>query len=78
MPGPDFIDQFHRSLAGVVATKIDERMVQMASGSAANFEHYREQVGYMAALNDVLGWAQEVEQNIYGMRKPIGSDNEGE
>ena len=45
---------------------IADRVSALAKGSAGNYEAYREQVGYISALNDVLDKCREIELNIYG------------
>jgi hypothetical protein len=69
------IDPFHRQLHGLLTEKIDQRMINLASGSAASFEDYKGQANYIQALADVLAWCQEIENERYGGRP--GADNEG-
>jgi hypothetical protein len=63
---PDINDAFHRALYRVLTEKIDARMVLLAKGSASSHDDYRQQVGYLEALNDVLGYCEEIEKARYG------------
>lgn len=63
-------DPFHRALYRLISEKIDERMAQMAAGNAADYEEYRQQVGYLQAFADVLGFCDEIEKERYG--DPLG------
>jgi hypothetical protein len=63
---PDINDAFHRALYRVLTEKLDDRMSLVASGSAQTFDEYRHQVGYLQALNDVMGWCEEIEKARYG------------
>ena len=63
---PDINDQFHRALYRVLTEKIDDRMSQLAAGSAVTFDDYKNQVGYLQALNDVMGYCEEIEKARYG------------
>jgi hypothetical protein len=69
------IDPFHRSLHIVVAEKIDTRMRLLAAGKSLDFADYKQQVGYLEALNDVLDICQELEHERYGA-KPVASRKE--
>lgn len=74
----DIHDPFHRALAALVEGKYNERMVGLASGNARPIvgsrqtlgENYAEQIGYLAALRDVLDWAGSVENDLLGTTKP--------
>ena len=65
---PSIIDSFHKALFDVLAQDIDARMVKLAEGSAGDFAAYRYQVGYINALNDVLGVCRQIELDRYGSR----------
>ena len=71
---PDIQDPFHRALFRVLEGKMDERMALVASGNAANYEDYRQQVGYLQALNDVLGFCEDIEKERYG--DPLGKNED--
>ena len=68
---PDINDQFHRALYRVLTEKIDERMAHIAGGSAQSFDQYQNQVGYLQALNDVLGYCEEIEKARYGEKDAV-------
>lgn len=70
----DIQDPFHRSLYRLLTEKIDERMAHIAGGSATSFDQYQNQVGYLQALNDVLGYCEEIEKERYG--DPMGKKEE--
>jgi hypothetical protein len=71
---PTIDDEFHRRLNKLLVEKMDNRMVQLANGGAMQIrestttvaENYAAQVAYIKALNDVIGWCQEVEDEKYG------------
>ena len=65
---PSVIDRFHRAIHGTVADEVDKRMTALASGSAASFDEYRYQVGYIDALTRVLGVCHDIEKEFYGSR----------
>ncbi len=85
MNTPNIIDPFHRSLYNLLADKIDGRVVDLASGSAASIqgaaemvaEKYAAQVSYIKALNDVLGWCRELELAQYGARPGADTESQG-
>lgn len=45
-------------------------MVELANGGAATFEDYKQQVGYLSALNAVLTLCEELEVQQYGGGEP--------
>lgn len=77
---PDLIDAFHRRLYPVLAKDIENRMLQLAEGSAKTIqggaetvaEKYAAQVAYITALNDVLSKCHEIEVDMYGGRESQG------
>lgn len=69
----NIIDPFHRALYAVIAEKLQLRREQLEVGTPGDFAAYKHEVGYIAALRDVLSWAEDVERDRYG-RKP---DTEG-
>jgi len=62
------IDPFHKSLHAVLVDDIDKRMVSLAEGSAATFDAYQYQTGYIQALNAVVAKCLELEHERYGAR----------
>ena len=66
---PDIIDPFHKSIYEVVANEINKRLYVLGSGSALSYEDYKQQVGYIHALNDMIEWCQKIEIDKYGERK---------
>ena len=68
MDTPTIINPFHRDLFNALAPDIENRMISLASGGAQTIEAYREQCGYIRALNDVLSKCQELERERYGKR----------
>ena len=62
-------DSFHRSLAKTIYEKLDERREQLENGLPP--DQYPKAVGYIAALKDVLGWADEAERDQYGPVKRV-------
>lgn len=75
---PNLIDQFHRAIYAKLSEEISRRMIQLAEGSAKTIqgsdatvaEKYAAQVSYIEALNDVLDMCQQIENDIYGTKKP--------
>lgn len=67
---PDIQDGFHRAIYQIVSAEIDSRMISLAKGSAIDYGDYQSQVGYLAALNDVLSRCEEIEKERYG--DPLG------
>ena len=65
---PSIVDPAYKALCIVLAQDIDNRTFSLASGGARDMEAYREQVGYLSALNDVIRKCQELEQERYGKR----------
>lgn len=39
------------------------------NGSAQSFEDYRNRVGYLKGLSDVLIWAKEINDNLIGINE---------
>ena len=75
---PSVIDRFHRAIHGTVADEVDKRMTALASGSAASFDEYRYQVGYLDALTRVLDVCHDIEKEFYGSRPGEGETATGE
>jgi hypothetical protein len=65
------IDPFFRSLAKVVHEKLEHRITELLHGGALDFAGYKEQIGYIRALQEVLQWGEDLERDQYG-RKPEG------
>ena len=82
---PSLHDPFHRALHAQVAKTIDDRMVNLAQGGAASIqgaaetvaEKYAAQVSYIRALQDVLGWCEELEREQYGLRPSEEVESQG-
>ena len=71
-----FLDGFHRRLHQAIVIKIDEAMVNLAGGQAKDYAEYRQRVGRIEALNDVLDWCKEVERAEYGVEEPATAEQE--
>lgn len=65
---PSIIDPAYKVLCNELAQDIDNRTFSLASGGARDMETYREQVGYIQALNDVINKCVELERARYGKR----------
>lgn len=52
----------------MVSQEIDDRMVALAAGASLDYAGYRQQVGYIEALNAVLKHCHEIELDRYGKR----------
>jgi hypothetical protein len=67
-----YADKYHQTQ--LHARINDERMArseQLATGLAASMEDYRERIGYLTALRDVLGWSDDIAASANReMRKP--------
>ena len=63
---PLIIDPFHKMLYDELMVIIEGRYEGLANGSAASFEEYKYQVGYLSALKDVLGRCSEIERRKFG------------
>lgn len=80
---PDLIDPFHRALHRRLAADLEERILNLAAGSAAQndsdtksvAEKYAAQVAYIRAIQDVMGICEELERERYGDR-PKGKEEE--
>jgi hypothetical protein len=58
-------DAFHASLRKRVEDVIAKRADVVTRGRSASFEEYREHVGYIAAMRDVLELCTEIEERLY-------------
>jgi hypothetical protein len=65
----DINDPFHRQLYRIITEKIDDRMSGISSGVCGDYETYRQEVGYLQALGNVLDWCSEIEKARYGDAK---------
>jgi len=63
------VDQFHAALRKMLGPIIDDTMVQLAHGAANSYEEYHGYVGYIRAMNDVLRFCAEIEEERYGPRQ---------
>lgn len=69
MTDTPILDQFHRALYKALMDTIQSRVERLTKGDVDNFEDYKEQVGYIKALNHALDLAQDIESDMYG-KKP--------
>lgn len=58
-------DAFHASLLRKIEEQISFRRDQICSGAAASFEDYRNRVGYLQAMNDIIEICKDVESRLY-------------
>lgn len=72
----NIVDPFHRRLHNLIAEKYNTRQEQLVSGIAATIQDYKEQVGYLQALRDLLDWADEIEDDMYGKKPKKPEDEE--
>lgn len=71
------IDPFHAALYKVLTEKLLSRVNELATGSARTImgsgatvaENYAAQTSYIHALQEVMGFCEEVEQEMYGKRE---------
>ena len=63
---PLILDPFHKMLHDELIDIIEGRHEALANGSAASFEEYKSQVGYLSALKDVLQRCLEIERRKFG------------
>ena len=70
------IDPFHRALHAKLSQDLANRVAGLANGSVPNYEEYKAQVGYIAALNVVLDLCEELERDQYVARP--GADRQTE
>ena len=56
--------RFHLLLEKKIDEAIQNRTVSLASGAAADYPHYKENVGYINGLRDALNLCDEVEQDM--------------
>lgn len=62
----DISDPFFRVLYPILTNEVDSRMVALAGGSAReDLGAYREEVGYIAALNDIINRCHEINGSLY-------------
>ena len=60
-----YSDRYHRDQ--LVARIKDERMArtaQLGEGLASDYQDYRERIGYLNALRDVLGWSDDIAASV--------------
>jgi hypothetical protein len=65
---PTIIDPAYKALCNELAQDIDNRSISLATGGARDMETYREQVGYIQALTNVINRCAELERVRYGKR----------
>jgi hypothetical protein len=63
---PEIIDPFYRSLYNELIPQINNKAAELCAGRAIDYATYREEVGYIRALNDVLDKCAELERTKYG------------
>lgn len=56
--------RFHSLLEKKIEETLQSRMASLASGAAADYPLYKENVGYMNGLRDALKLCDEVEQDM--------------
>lgn len=61
-------DPLLRKLAASLRDDANARMVQLASGSAGDYPAYRQQVGFIEAIDSVLDRCVEIDHAQYGDR----------
>lgn len=47
-----------------VLGELDNRLDGVVAGIPKSFDEYREKVGYMRALKDVLAWLDEIQEKV--------------
>lgn len=57
---------FFRRLREKIEEEKETRMQYLANGYAASFDEYKNGVGYLRSLSDVLIWAKEVNDELTG------------
>ena len=62
------IDPFHKAVHRVIYDEIQNRVEGVATGQVNNFEDYKEKVGYIRALSDVIERCKEIEVGMYGSK----------
>lgn len=60
------VDPFHKALYERIVTALDTRIVQVANGAARTYDEYKQHVGYISAMNDVLVMSRDIERERYG------------
>jgi len=58
------LSQFHNRLKAKIEAEVAKVGSEITSGRMANYEVYREAVGYVRGMIDVLKLADEVEQEM--------------
>lgn len=53
--------RFQAELEARIKIMVENRAASIAAGAASTFEHYRENVGYISGLNDVLKICEDIE-----------------
>lgn len=77
MTTPNLVDPFHRALYAVLVKELENRMGQLAEGSACTntndtqtvAEKYAAQVSYIKALHDILEKCEELEADLFGTKQ---------
>lgn len=57
---------FFRKLREKIEEERQTRMQFLANGAANSFDEYKNNVGYIRSLSDVLIWAKEVNDQLTG------------
>ena len=63
------IDPFHADLHKIIHEQINDRLAMVGNGGCRTLDEYRQQVGYLEALREVLSWCETIEDNRYGPQK---------
>lgn len=62
----DLIEPALRELVRRLMGQIDDRMVSLAEGTVGDYAAYTKAVGYLAAMNDVVGVCQQMDKDLHG------------
>lgn len=57
---------FYRKLREKIEEERQNRLIWLSNGNAANFSDYKNDVGYLRSLSDILIWAKEVNDQLTG------------
>ena len=53
--------RFHSILEARIKEAVENRVLSIASGAAVDYAHYKEHVGYIRGLQDVLKFCDDIE-----------------
>ncbi len=57
---------FFRRLREKIEEEKQTRLIYLANGNASSYDQYKNDVGYLRSLSDVLIWAKEVNDELTG------------